>query len=214
MLLELAGVPALGSDAFSLTLCLEKLWAKRAVKHPRELTDAAAEARERILRAGIPVGNQSVLLRGINDDVDTMRRLNETLVAMRVRPYCCYQAQLLEGTAHFRVPIERGMEIFRRRRGTTSGFAIPQFVLDTPHGKVPLQHPWARTAGTATTSWSRPGTAHSGGSRTPGTDPQRGRGAGGGRAAGPGAARHTSGRGEPWKTRGSGRRGRGLPRGP
>jgi lysine 2,3-aminomutase len=60
---------------------------------------------------------------------------------MRVRPYYCYQAQLLEGTAHFRVPIERGLEIFRALRGRTSGFAIPQYVLDTPLGKVPLSHP-------------------------------------------------------------------------
>jgi lysine 2,3-aminomutase len=90
------------------------------------------------------VGNQSVLLAGINDDVATMKALGEGLVRMRVRPYYCYQAQLLEGTAHFRVPIERGIAIFRALRGRTSGFAIPQYVLDTPHGKVPLAHPWLR----------------------------------------------------------------------
>ena len=71
----------------------------------------------------------------------TMKALCEGLVRMRVRPYYCYQAQLLEGTAHFRVPIERGVEIFRALRGRTSGFAIPQYVLDTPYGKVPLDHP-------------------------------------------------------------------------
>jgi lysine 2,3-aminomutase len=96
------------------------------------------------LRAGCPVGNQSVLLAGINDDVPTMKALCEGLVRMRVRPYYCYQAQLLEGTAHFRVPIERGVELFRALRGRTSGFAIPQYVLDTPHGKVPLAHPYLR----------------------------------------------------------------------
>ena len=63
---------------------------------------------------------------------------------MRVRPYYCYQAQLLEGTAHFRVPIEQGIELFRALRGRTSGFAIPQYVLDTPHGKVPLTHPYVK----------------------------------------------------------------------
>ena len=73
-----------------------------------------------------------------------MRELCEGLVRMRVRPYYCYQAQLLEGTSHFRVPIERGIAIFRALRGRTSGFAIPQYVLDTPHGKVPLSHPTLR----------------------------------------------------------------------
>ncbi len=73
-----------------------------------------------------------------------MKELCETLVRMRVRPYYCYQAQLLEGTAHFRTPIEKGIELFRALRGRTSGFAIPQYVLDTPFGKVPLDHPWVR----------------------------------------------------------------------
>jgi lysine 2,3-aminomutase len=118
------------------------IWLNTHFNHPRELTAEAAEACERLARAGIPVGNQSVLLRGINDDVATMQALCEGLVRMRVRPYYCYQAQLLEGTAHFRVPIERGIEIFRALRGRTSGFAIPQYVLDTPYGKVPISHPF------------------------------------------------------------------------
>ena len=71
----------------------------------------------------------------------TMQALCEGLVRLRVRPYYCYQAQLLEGTAQFRVPIERGVEIFRALRGRTSGFAIPHYVLDTPMGKVPISHP-------------------------------------------------------------------------
>lgn len=120
------------------------IWLNTHFNHPRECTPEAAEACDRLLRAGIPVGNQSVLLKGINDDVGTMKNLCERLVEMRVRPYYCYQAQLLEGTAHFRVPIEDGLEIFRALRGRTSGFAIPQYVLDTPYGKVPLQHPYAR----------------------------------------------------------------------
>ena len=89
----------------------------------------AAAACDRLLRAGIPVGNQSVLLKGINDSRDVMKELCETLVRMRVRPYYVYQAQLLEGTEHFRVPIEDGIELFRSLRGQTSGFAIPQYVL-------------------------------------------------------------------------------------
>jgi len=120
------------------------VWVNTHFNHPKELTPAAAEACDRLLRAGIPVGNQSVLLRGVNDDPVTMKALGEGLVRMRVRPYYCYQAQLLEGTAHFRVPIERGIEIFRALRGRSSGFAIPLYVLDTPHGKVPLTHPYVR----------------------------------------------------------------------
>jgi len=114
------------------------IWVNTHFNHPKELTAEAAEACDRLLRAGCPVGNQSVLLRGINDDLATMKALCEGLVRMRVRPYYCYQAQLLEGTAHFRVPIERGLELFEGLRGRTSGFAIPVYLLDTPHGKVPL----------------------------------------------------------------------------
>jgi lysine 2,3-aminomutase len=131
----------------SLCAMLEKyhpIWVNTHFNHPRELTAEAAAACDRLLRAGIPVGNQSVLLRGVNDSLEVMQLLCETLVRMRVRPYYVYQAQLLEGTEHFRVPIEEGIELFRRMRGRTSGFAIPQYVLDTPHGKVPLDFPFAR----------------------------------------------------------------------
>ncbi len=120
------------------------IWVNTHFNHPGELTADAARACDRLLRAGIPVGNQSVLLRGVNDSPEVMKNLCETLVRMRVRPYYVYQAQLLEGTAHFRVPIEDGIELFRGMRGRTSGFAIPQYVLDTPHGKVPLDYPFAR----------------------------------------------------------------------
>jgi len=120
------------------------IWVNTHFNHPKELTAEAAEACDRLARAGIPIGNQSVLLRGINDDAAIMKELCEGLVRMRVRPYYCYQAQRLEGTAHFRVPIERGVEIFRSLRGRTSGFAIPLYVLDTPRGKVPLSHPHLR----------------------------------------------------------------------
>jgi lysine 2,3-aminomutase len=131
----------------ALCRMLEKyhpIWVNTHFNHPAELTVDAEEACERLARAGIPVGNQSVLLAGVNDDVATMKALCEGLVRMRVRPYYCYQAQLLEGTAHFRAPIERGVEIFRALRGRTSGFAIPQYVLDTPYGKVPLAYPYLR----------------------------------------------------------------------
>jgi len=114
------------------------LWINTHFNHPKELTPDAAEAVDRLLRAGIPVGNQTVLLRGINDDVATMKALCEGLVRIRVRPYYLYQAQLIGGTAHFRTPIEKGMALMRALQGNTTGFAIPKYVLDTPYGKVPL----------------------------------------------------------------------------
>ncbi len=114
------------------------VWINTHFNHPRELTKDAAEACRSLVQAGIPVGNQTVLLKGINDDVETLKALFEGLVAMRVRPYYLYQAQLIGGTAAFRTTIERGMEIMLALRGRTSGFAIPTYVLDTPMGKVPL----------------------------------------------------------------------------
>ncbi len=120
------------------------LWINTHFNHPNELTSDAAEAIDRLLRAGVPVGNQTVLLRGINDDADTMKRLCEGLVRMRVRPYYLYQAQVLGGTAHFRTSIEKGMEIMAALQGRTSGFAIPKYVLDTPYGKVPLNRDYVQ----------------------------------------------------------------------
>lgn len=114
------------------------VWLNTHFNHPKELTPEAAAACARLAEAGVPVGNQTVLLRGINDDLATMKALVEGLVAMRVRPYYLYQAQLIGGTAHFRTPIETGMALMRRLRGHTSGFAVPTYVLDTPFGKVPL----------------------------------------------------------------------------
>ncbi|HEX8385378.1 MAG TPA: KamA family radical SAM protein [Rubricoccaceae bacterium] len=114
------------------------VWLNTHFNHPRELTREAAEACARLADAGVPVGNQTVLLRGINDDADTLKALVEGLVAMRVRPYYLYHAQLIGGTAHLRTPIEEGMALMKALRGHTTGFAVPAYVLDTPDGKVPL----------------------------------------------------------------------------
>ena len=127
------------------------IWVNTHFNHPKELTPRRRRPATGCTRAGIPVGNQSVLLRGINDDVATMKALCEGLVRMRVRPYYCYQAQLLEGTAHFRVPIERGVELFRALRGRTSGFAIPLYVLDTPLRQGAARRTRTCAAATATT---------------------------------------------------------------
>jgi len=114
------------------------LWLNTQFNHPKELTEEADEACARLADAGIPLGNQSVLLRGINDDPVTMKALVRGLVKMRVRPYYLYQCQILSGTAHFRTPVEVGIEIIRNLRGFTTGFAVPTYVLDTPYGKVPM----------------------------------------------------------------------------
>ena len=114
------------------------LWLNTQFNHPRELTEEAAGACARLADVGIPLGNQSVLLRGVNDDPEAMKELVRGLVRMRVRPYYLYQCQILSGTAHFRTPIETGIEIVRNLRGFTTGFAVPTYVLDTPYGKVPM----------------------------------------------------------------------------
>nr|BCX00979.1 MAG: lysine 2,3-aminomutase [Bacteroidota bacterium] len=114
------------------------IWVNTHFNCAREITPDAAEAVDRLLRYGFPVGNQTVLLRGINDTPEAMRALLEGLVRIRVRPYYLYQAQLIGGTAHFRTSIERGLWIMRQLQGRTTGFALPRYVLDTPFGKVPL----------------------------------------------------------------------------
>ncbi len=131
-------------DLCALLAAHHPIWVNTHFNHPRECTEEAAAAIDRLKRAGVPVGNQTVLLRGINDDPSTMKALNERLVRMRVRPYYLYQAQLIGGTGHLRVPIEVGMHIMRELRGRTSGFAIPTYVLDTPHGKVPLNRSYVK----------------------------------------------------------------------
>jgi lysine 2,3-aminomutase len=90
--------------------------------------------------AGVPLGNQSVLLRDINDDVETMTSLVHRLLMMRVRPYYLYQADLITGTSHFRADVEKGIEIVRALRGHSTGYAVPQFTIDAPGGggKIPI----------------------------------------------------------------------------
>ncbi|HEY6346589.1 MAG TPA: KamA family radical SAM protein [Bryobacteraceae bacterium] len=108
--------------------------------HPDELTSEVANACCRLADAGIPLGSQTVLLAGVNDDLDTLRRLFHGLLKIRVKPYYLYQCDPVVGTAHFRVPIEKGLELMRGLRGHTTGYAVPTFVVDAPGGggKIPL----------------------------------------------------------------------------
>ena len=116
------------------------LWLNIHVNHPNEITAELAEACDRLSRAGIPLGNQSVLLAGVNDDPFIQRKLVHDLVRLRVRPYYLYQCDLVEGAGHFRTPIGKGIEIIEALRGHTSGFAVPTYVVDAPGGggKIPL----------------------------------------------------------------------------
>jgi lysine 2,3-aminomutase len=108
--------------------------------HPRELTTEAREALGRLADAGIPLGNQSVLLREVNDDAVVMRALVQKLLLCRVKPYYIYQCDLISGSAHLRSSVRKGLEIMESLRGHTTGYAVPQFVIDAPGGggKVPI----------------------------------------------------------------------------
>ena len=116
------------------------VWMSIHVNHPRECTAELRAACERLSFAGVPLGNQSVLLRGVNDDVDVMKALVHRLLRMRVRPYYLYQMDLITGGAHFKADVRKGIEIIRALRGHTTGYAVPQFVIDAPGGggKVPI----------------------------------------------------------------------------
>ena len=126
-----------------LTGMLQKyhpLWINIHVNHPNEITTELAEACDRMTRAGIPLGNQTVLLAGVNDNVHIQRDLVQKLVRIRVRPYYLYQCDLVEGAGHFRTPVAKGIEIMEGLRGHTSGFAVHQYIIDAPGGggKIPV----------------------------------------------------------------------------
>lgn len=116
------------------------LWMSVHVNHPRELTTEVKAALEMLANHGVPLGNQSVLLAGVNDSVDTMKDLVHKLLQSRVRPYYLYQCDLIRGSAHLRTSVAKGVEIIEGLRGHTTGYGIPQFVIDAPGGggKVPL----------------------------------------------------------------------------
>jgi lysine 2,3-aminomutase len=108
--------------------------------HPEEVTPEVVSACNMLADAGIPLGSQTVLMKGINDQVDIMKNLYHLLLKMRVRPYYLYQCDPIPGSAHFRTPVEKGLEIIRGLRGFTSGYAIPHLVIDAPGGggKIPI----------------------------------------------------------------------------
>ena len=116
------------------------LWVNMQFNHPKEMTESAQTAVAKLADAGIPLGNQSVLLAGINDCPRIMKALVHQLVKNRIRPYYLYQCDLSEGISHFRTPVSKGIEIMENLIGHTSGFAVPRYVLDAPGGggKIPI----------------------------------------------------------------------------
>ncbi|MDD3832187.1 MAG: lysine 2,3-aminomutase [Clostridia bacterium] len=137
--------PVVCPQRITLELCnmLKKyhpIWLNTHFNHPQEITQESKQACEMLANAGIPLGNQSVLLAGINDSVCIMKKLVHELVKIRVRPYYIYQCDLSQGLEHFRTPISKGIEIIEGLRGHTSGYAVPTFVVDAPGGggKIPV----------------------------------------------------------------------------
>lgn len=116
------------------------LWMSIHFMHPRECTPEATQATGRLADAGVPLGSQTVLTRDVNDNVETMKRLMHGLLKMRVRPYYIYQCDPIPGSSHFRTPVETGLKIIEGLRGHTTGYAVPQYVIDAPGGggKIPL----------------------------------------------------------------------------
>ena len=126
-----------------LCATLEKyhpLWINLHFNHPNEITPEVSRAVDKLTKAGLPVGNQSVLLAGVNDCVHIQRALVHRLVENRIRPYYLYQCDLVEGSGHFRTPVGKGLEIMEGLRGHTSGYAVPTYVIDAPGGggKIPV----------------------------------------------------------------------------
>jgi lysine 2,3-aminomutase len=112
------------------------VWVNTHFNHPTEITEEASRACALLLNHGIPVGNQSVLLGGVNDDVTTMKKLCQRLVSIRVRPYYLYHCDNVEGVSHFQTSVEKGRDIMRGLVGYTTGFAVPQYVVATEKGKI------------------------------------------------------------------------------
>src|SRR5579859_2127224 len=127
----------------SLTAMLRKfhpIYIGVHVNHPKEITPEMTDACAKLADAGIPLGGQTVLLRGINDDPQTMKKLMQQLLRIRIRPYYLNQMDLVAGTSHLRVPIATGISIIEQLRGHTTGYAVPTYVVDTPRGggKIPI----------------------------------------------------------------------------
>ena len=127
-------------DLIDLLASAEKVWIQTHFNHPREVTPEAARVCRALLRAGMPVNNHTVLLKGVNDDLATMRSLMRALLRIKVRPYYIFHCDPVIGAGHLRTSVWKGLEIIEGLRGHMSGLGIPTYVVDSPHGggKIPL----------------------------------------------------------------------------
>ena len=123
------------------------IWIQTHFNHPKEVTTEAKEALSKLADSGFPINNQTVLLKGVNDDADTLEKLFRLLVQNRVRPYYLFQCDKIPGTEHFWTPLETGLMIMKELRKRLSGIAIPTFIVDRPalDGKVPLSYATAKS---------------------------------------------------------------------
>ena len=128
------------SDLLDIFSSIPNLWLSLHINHPHECTLHLKDVAQKLAKAGVPLGNQSVLLKGINDDVKTMKSLVHRLLMMKIKPYYLYQCDLIKGSSHLRTEVLKGVDIIKGLRGHTSGYAIPQFVIDAPNGggKIPV----------------------------------------------------------------------------
>jgi lysine 2,3-aminomutase len=135
-----AVLPQRITPALVAMLRRHQVWMSVHFMHPDEVTLEAAQSCGRLADAGIPLGSQTVLTKDVNDDAETMKRLMQGLLRIRVRPYYIYQCDPIPGSRHFRTPVEKGLEIIEALRGHTTGYAVPHFVIDGPGGggKIPL----------------------------------------------------------------------------
>ncbi|MBJ6800104.1 KamA family radical SAM protein [Geomonas propionica] len=133
----------------------QPLYVNTHFNHPREVTEQSARACARLADAGIQLGNQSVLLKGVNDDPQVMRELMQRLLAIRVRPYYIHQMDLVQGTAHFRTRVADGITVMAALRGHTSGLAVPHYVIDLPGGKGKVEVASARFSADGSRLWVR-----------------------------------------------------------
>ncbi|MBX9578923.1 MAG: lysine 2,3-aminomutase, partial [Gemmataceae bacterium] len=128
------------NELIDLLASAGKVYIQTHFNHPREVTPEAARVCGALLRAGMPVNNHSVLLKGVNDDLGTMRALLRGLLRIKVRPYYLFHCDPVTGAGHFRTSVWKGLEIMEGLRGHTSGIGIPTYVVDSPHGggKIPM----------------------------------------------------------------------------
>ncbi|MBL7054408.1 KamA family radical SAM protein [Candidatus Woesearchaeota archaeon] len=137
-------VPGVIPSRITSTLCnmmkkYHPIYINLHFEHPMEITEESKKACNMLADSGFPLGSQTVLLKGINDNEEVMKELFQKLMAMRIKPYYLYQADMVKGTEHFRTPVTKGLEIIKSLQGHTSGLAIPQYIIDTPGGgKIPL----------------------------------------------------------------------------